>query len=69
MSRRVKPYNFGDTAAGEQALEHLKAAREIYKRLKAPKALEKVRLAISSGKGVLRNLDYRWINQEKGGPR
>jgi hypothetical protein len=45
--------------ATERALEHLQKARDELAYACAPKTLERVRAAISSAKGAVRNADYR----------
>lgn len=43
----------------QQAIDHLLAARDILKCTNCPKTLARVRLALSSAKGALRNASYR----------
>ncbi len=43
----------------ERAVEHLRAARDLLREAKAPKALQRVRSALSSAEGAVRNAGYR----------
>lgn len=46
-------------AYAEKAVGHLKLARELLKKADAPRAVEKVRLAIKSAEGAVRNTSCR----------
>lgn len=45
--------------AVDKALDHLRAARELFKQVKCPKTTDKVRSAISSAQGARRHVSLR----------
>lgn len=59
MQRRVKQFNPGDFGRIDDALAHLRQARDLLSGVKAPRAAERVRLAIRSAEGARRNIGYR----------
>ncbi len=67
MARRLKPAKIADIKAVEDGLQNLIEARELFKRARAPKTVERIRLAISSGKGALRHVITRQFVTSQGG--
>lgn len=59
MQRRVKPFEQGDFERIDGALTLLRQARVLLSEVKAPRAAERVRLAIRSAEGARRNIEYR----------
>lgn len=55
-----------DESAVFHALEHLKTARWLLRAAGARKTLARVRAAISSAKGALRNAGYQRTKRERG---
>jgi len=49
----------------DQAIEHLRSARELLTRAEAPRTLARVRLAISSAKGARRHAGHDDIRAER----
>jgi len=47
------------------AISHLKVARDLLKRAEAPKATDRVRLALSSAKGALRHAYHEPYRKER----
>lgn len=59
MSRPLRPALPGDVTKTRLALLHLRSARELLAEVGAPKALERVRLAIASAEGAVRHAERR----------
>ncbi len=59
MQRRVKQFIPGDFERIDGALTLLRQARDLLSEVKAPRAAERVRLAIRSAEGARRNIGYR----------
>lgn len=51
----------------KEALDYLRHVLSLLKRAKAPKTVERVRLAISSAKGALRNAGYKAVRAQCAG--
>ena len=64
MTRRVKPYHGGDAHHVELALVHLRFALRELKIVNCPRTIARVRLAISSAKGAVRNVGMRKHHDE-----
>lgn len=65
MARRVKPFNKGDDIKAQNVVLLLRDALRIATQLQAPKLQRRLRLAISTAKGTIRNVEYRRINAEQ----
>lgn len=59
LSRRVKVSHSLALRKVKQALYYLRQARALYREAGCPKVLQRVELAINSGKGAVRAVGYR----------
>lgn len=69
MARRVKPFNKGDDIKAQNVVLLLRDALRAAQQLQAPKLARRLRLAISTAKGAVRNVEYRRIHAELEMPR
>lgn len=57
--RSVKPASPADRDAVREAIDHLRSARHLLARSRAPRAAAAVRKALRSAEGAARHLDHR----------
>lgn len=62
MTRKLKPADSIDVMFVEEALQRLISAQQLLKNADCPKALARVRAAISSTEGALRHVRRRAAN-------